>query len=75
MWRPMPPLRAASRMAPTAPTLAASVGVATPNRIEPSTAAISAMGASSASIRLPRGASFAATAGQAAGRASAITIR
>ncbi len=41
------PLRAASRIAPTAPTEAASVGVATPPRIEPSTARMSASGATS----------------------------
>ena len=36
---------AASKIAPTAPTDAASVGVATPPRMEPSTARISAIGA------------------------------
>ena len=38
---------AASAVAPTAPTPAASVGVASPARIEPSTSTISSSGASS----------------------------
>src|SRR5690606_9518736 len=40
--------RAASTIAPTAPTDAASVGVAMPPRIEPRTAAMSASGGTSA---------------------------
>ena len=45
-----PALRTASRIAPTAPTDAASVGVAMPARMEPRTARMSANGATRTAI-------------------------
>ena len=48
---PSVPLMAASRIEPTAPTEAASVGVAMPPRIEPSTARMRSSGATSTAIR------------------------
>ena len=80
--RPVAPDRsAASRIAPTAPTDAASVGVATPPRIEPSTARISAIGAIRTAISRrasakPRGASGSgAIAGDFFGKKIAMPIR
>ncbi len=58
-----------------APTPAASVGVATPARIEPSTATIRTIGATSACVtrrtELPASASLRGTAGDDAGRSTA----
>ncbi len=73
---------AASRIAPMAPTDAASVGVARPPMIEPSTATMSNSGGIStspvrrrrpAALKLAR--SLAGTGGAARGRSSARTIR
>ena len=78
---PSPLLRAASSMAPTAPIEAASVGVAMPPRIEPSTAKISSTGATSTCVSLrasakPRGASGSGgIAGAAFGQKIATAIR
>ena len=72
---------AASNIAPTAPTDAASVGVAMPPRIEPSTARISSSGATrtAASLRAnakPRGAvGSGGMAGAAFGKKIATAIR
>ena len=78
---PSVPLSAASRIAPTAPTEAASVGVAMPPRIEPSTARIRRSGATSTAIRRPASAKpFGAPgsggiAGEVFGKNTAMPIR
>jgi len=82
MSRPLAPvLRIASKIAPTAPTDAASMGVAMPPRMEPSTARISANGAtrtvtSRAASGKPRGAfGSGAIAGDFSGIAAATPIK
>ena len=76
-----PSFASASRIAPTAPTEAASVGVAMPPRIEPSTARMSRIGATStaisrrASARPRRACGSGGIAGDVFGKNTAMTMR
>ena len=71
-------LKPPSSVAPMAPTAAAPVGVATPARIEPSTATMSTMCATKACMRRstmpcePSASSSAGIAGEPSGRSQAI---